>query len=206
VESSTSSDPPKRSRLRADDRRRSLIDAATQVFAELGYRGASTTKIAKAAGVTQPLLYRHFAGKADIYIACLSQAWGDLREAWETALAGEPNPSNWLPLLSLTGMQSINNPEKGALWIRSIGEASDDPNVHDAVAKNLREAHDFLTDAITRAKDKGGIAERVVPSVEAWTFIATGLLLAANNRLGSIEEDDIWALLRVGHERTMRKI
>ena len=52
-----------------DTTRDTLIKTATRVFAELGYYGASTRAIAKAADVNQALIGYHFGGKEDLYQA-----------------------------------------------------------------------------------------------------------------------------------------
>jgi AcrR family transcriptional regulator len=58
-------------RLRADERKAVIIDAASRVFAERGYLGASMERIAAAAGVSAPLIYEHFSSKKELYIALL---------------------------------------------------------------------------------------------------------------------------------------
>lgn len=60
-------------RLKSDDRRESILNAAMQVFAEHGYEGTKTLQIAKAAGVSEALLYRHFSSKRILYRAILRQ-------------------------------------------------------------------------------------------------------------------------------------
>src|SRR5687768_7683292 len=50
-------------RLKAAQRREQLISVATRLFAERGYEATTTAAIAEAAGVTEPILYRHFHNK-----------------------------------------------------------------------------------------------------------------------------------------------
>ena len=85
----------KRCRLPAAERRAALIDAALQVFGERSYGGATTAEIARTAGVSEPILYRHFASKRDLYIACLEAMSSRLREAAESIIAAEPDPREW---------------------------------------------------------------------------------------------------------------
>ena len=54
-------------RLKAPQRREQLIEVATRIFAKWGYSAATTAEIADAAGVTEPILYRHFASKAQMF-------------------------------------------------------------------------------------------------------------------------------------------
>ena len=54
-------------RLPASERRRQLLDVALIAFARDGFRGTSMNRIAEAAGVTKPVLYRHFASKRALF-------------------------------------------------------------------------------------------------------------------------------------------
>ena len=54
-------------KLTGSDRRESIIKAARPLFAQYGFQGASIRKIAKAAGVSEALLYQHFPGKDELY-------------------------------------------------------------------------------------------------------------------------------------------
>ena len=58
-------------RLTAEARRAQLLAVAREVFAEDGYPGAAMEKIAQRAGVTKPVLYQHFEGKKELYLALL---------------------------------------------------------------------------------------------------------------------------------------
>lgn len=57
------------SRLSATDRRQAILSAAAPIFARLGRDGATTKEIARAAGVSEALLYRHFTSKDVLYAA-----------------------------------------------------------------------------------------------------------------------------------------
>jgi AcrR family transcriptional regulator len=61
---------PKR-RLKAEERRAVVLEAAAEVFAERGYLGASIDRIAGKAGISPPVIYRHFGSKKELYIELL---------------------------------------------------------------------------------------------------------------------------------------
>ena len=61
-------------RMRKADRKRQLMHHAKQLFVTLGYQHTTTEKIAQAAGVTEPVLYRHFANKKTLFIEVLNVA------------------------------------------------------------------------------------------------------------------------------------
>lgn len=56
------------------DRRQQLIEVALDVFAQRGFAGATTKEIARAAGVTEAIVFRHFPTKQDLYRAVLNHA------------------------------------------------------------------------------------------------------------------------------------
>ena len=60
-----------RPRLSSDDRRRQLLSHAIALFSRHGFSGTRTKDIAAACGVSEAILYRHFATKEDLYHAIL---------------------------------------------------------------------------------------------------------------------------------------
>jgi len=58
-------------RMKSQDRRAAIVDAAVHLFAEKGFRGATTRELASALGVTEPVLYQHFETKNDLYSAII---------------------------------------------------------------------------------------------------------------------------------------
>jgi AcrR family transcriptional regulator len=79
----------RRKRLTAAARREVIATAATELFAERGYRGTSIEEIAKRSGVTPPVVYDHFASKQDLYRSLLEAHFAGLREVWRQHFTGE---------------------------------------------------------------------------------------------------------------------
>src|ERR1700684_323688 len=67
----TVSEPATHPRMSGEDRRRQLIEIAIDLFSQRGLSGTTTRKIALAAGVTDAIIFRHFATKQDLYAAIL---------------------------------------------------------------------------------------------------------------------------------------
>lgn len=74
-------------RLPAPERRAQILQCALREFAAAGYGATSTRELATAAGVTEPVLYRHFRGKEDLFAAVLADVAERLAIALEAALA-----------------------------------------------------------------------------------------------------------------------
>ena len=73
-------------RLPRRARRAQLLSAALEVFVAQGYHAAAMDDIAERAGVSKPVLYQHFPGKLDLYLALLDQSCDQIISAAGKAL------------------------------------------------------------------------------------------------------------------------
>ncbi|GAA2210010.1 MULTISPECIES: TetR/AcrR family transcriptional regulator [Nonomuraea] len=78
---------PRGTRLPRLARRRQLLSAAQEVFVENGYHAAAMDEIAERAGVSKPVLYQHFPGKLELYLALLDLHVDDMVNRCREALA-----------------------------------------------------------------------------------------------------------------------
>jgi AcrR family transcriptional regulator len=191
----------KTNRLSGPERRAVVVETACRVFSKKSYHGSTTAEIARATGVTEPVLYRHFASKRELYLACLDAVWEQVRELWGKALDAEDDPANWLKAIGKAYLEARAAARIVLvdLWIQALTEAADDPEIRRALQEQVREVHTFVADVIRRAQKAGGIVRDRDPDAEAWIFISLGLLSTIDNRLGSLvgeEFDDIIASRR----------
>src|ERR1700712_5842950 len=75
-------------RLPRSARRKQLLAAAQEVFVANGYHAAAMDDIAERAGVSKPVLYQHFPGKLDLYLALMDTQAEALGDTVAAALAG----------------------------------------------------------------------------------------------------------------------
>jgi AcrR family transcriptional regulator len=75
-------------RMSAEERRESVIRAATKEFARGGYHGTSTEAIARRVGVSQPYLFRLFPSKKAIFLAASERCVEDTIRTFEEASKG----------------------------------------------------------------------------------------------------------------------
>src|SRR2546430_889103 len=75
-------------RMTAAERRETVLDAATKEFAAKGLHGASTDDIARAAGISQPYLFRLFRTKKELYLATVERSVAELYEVFAEAGRG----------------------------------------------------------------------------------------------------------------------
>ncbi|RJK98068.1 TetR/AcrR family transcriptional regulator [Vallicoccus soli] len=76
-----------RARLSRPERREQLLQAAQEVFVAQGYHAAAMDDIAERAGVSKPVLYQHFPGKLELYLALLDVHIGALMGEVRAALS-----------------------------------------------------------------------------------------------------------------------
>jgi AcrR family transcriptional regulator len=178
-----------RRRLTADARRQAVLDTACRVFSRSSYRGATTAEIAREAGISEPILYRHFGSKRDLYLACLDEAWGSFRLVCEDAIAADPDKC--LGAIADAYMAQGKKIRVIDLWIQALNEASGDEVIAAAVREQIRGVRDFFADVIRDGQGRGVIQADRDPVAEAWIFVAGGLLVTIDSRLGGLLGDDL---------------
>lgn len=72
---------PQKRRLPPAQRREQILAAATRAFAQDGYAATGLEDVARQAGVTRAIVYRHFASKADLYVTVLDRVLHRLVQA-----------------------------------------------------------------------------------------------------------------------------
>lgn len=82
-----------RTRLKKQERRQILLEQSARLFGERGYRKTEIEQIARACGVTKPVIYKHFpGGKAELFMAVLDQHISKLMQVLWEAMASSTDP------------------------------------------------------------------------------------------------------------------
>jgi AcrR family transcriptional regulator len=166
-----------------------VLDTACRIFSQSSYRGATTAEIAREAGITEPILYRHFGSKRELYLACLDEAWRVFRLAAEEAMA--ENPAGCFGAIIDAYMAKRSKLRLVDLWIQALVEAADDPVIAKALRKQIREVHDFFADVVRHGQKLGVLNPDRDPAAEAWIFVGGGLLATIDSRLGGLLGADL---------------
>ena len=169
-----------------------MLDTACRVFGRCSYRGATTAEIAREAGVTEPILYRHFDSKRALYLACVDETWERVRAAWEETLARESDPRNWLPGMGRAfAAFKDQRAALAGLWAQALAEAGDEPELRKHLRRHVRDIHEYVTGVIERSQALEAIPPDRDARAEAWIFIAIGLMSTIGGRLGCLAADDL---------------
>jgi AcrR family transcriptional regulator len=186
-------------RLSAAERRSAIIDAGLRVFSEGSYAGATTAEIAREAGVSEPLLYRHFASKRALYFACLDEAWGRIRSKLEARM-DELGPAEAWRSMRESAMREMKT-LLPSLWMQAITEAGEDAEIRRFVRGHMREVHDFFAGCLGRVQASGAIPPDRNVDAEAWIFIGGSLLVSIADRLGGPLTAEDFAAIKAERQR-----
>src|SRR5439155_16607920 len=132
-------------RMAAAGRRAHLLETAARVFVEGSYRGTTTAEIARAAGISEPIIYRHFASKRDLYLATLEYVWEKARAGWEQTIANSSDACAAVEAIG-KGQHSVRSAklQLAELWVQALREASEDAELRKHLRSHMREVHDFV--------------------------------------------------------------
>ena len=183
-------------RMAAAGRRAHLLETAARVFVEGSYRGTTTAEIARAAGISEPIIYRHFASKRDLYLAALEYVWEQARAGWEQAVAASPDDACAAVEAIGKGQLSVRSAklQLAELWVQALGEASEDPELRKALRKHMREVHDFVAGLIRNGQAQGMIVAERDADAEAWIMLAGGILGMVGRRVGLLDDEELAAI------------
>jgi AcrR family transcriptional regulator len=162
-------------RMRKADRKRQLLDHAKQLFVTLGYQNTTTEKIAQSAGVSEPVLYRHFENKKALFLEVLQQ----IREAtllrWRTETAGLTDPLT--KLHAITDMYLGTTREQARefrIMHRTLIE-TDDVEIASFLRAFYLDNETLLAEVIAEGQQAGVFRRSLDPRVGAWELIRTAL-------------------------------
>jgi len=143
----TSAASPRGTRLPRLARRRQLLDAAMEVFVARGYHAAAMDEIAERAGVSKPVLYQHFPGKQELYLALLDESVESLLDAVRTALRST-NDNRQRVSATFGAYFEYVAEHRGTFRLVFESDFTNDPAVRERLDKADRECSDMVSQVI----------------------------------------------------------
>jgi len=175
---------PTQARLPAAERRAAIVAAALEVFGNGSYARSTTAEIARVAGVSEPIIYRHFPSKKELWFASLDEAWSQLRTRIEHKMV--PLADDETGAASSVPRGPWSDPLLPHLWVQGVTEAGDDEEMQAYLRAHVREVHDFVAAGIRAGQAGGTVPADRDADAEAWIFLAGGLLRSFADRLGGL--------------------
>jgi AcrR family transcriptional regulator len=154
----TATEPTKRRRPR--DRKQQILSAAAELFDQNGFHNVTMSELARQVGITAGALYRHFASKAELLDAVLTDLFDRVYASGSEALSLEE-------MMDLRAQVAADHPMLGTLWSRESRHL--EPAARKRHADRLRRESRFYSDALI--KERPDLSESAA-TILAWSMLS----------------------------------
>ncbi len=174
---------PRGGRLPRRERRAQLLDSALEVFVAHGYHSAAMDDIAERAGVSKPVLYQHFPGKLDLYLALLDASCDTIIDNCRLALESTQDNKQRVAATMDAFFAYVAN-DTGAFRLVFESDLTNEPAVREHVERVTTECADLIAHVISDDTGLPDQASRLLAvslvgmaqvSARFWLIDASGL-------------------------------
>ena len=138
---------PATTRLPRPARRRQLLGAAQEVFVAQGYHAAAMDEIAERAGVSKPVLYQHFPGKLELYLALLDESADELVKIVSEALSSTTDNKQRVPATFQAFFDFVSGSGE-AFRLVFESDLSNEPAVRERLDHTMRDCAEMISQFI----------------------------------------------------------
>jgi TetR/AcrR family transcriptional regulator len=164
--------PASRKRLKAEERRSQLLRIAKALFSECGFENTTTKAIAAAAGVSEAIIFRHFASKEELYANILDHKADEIGiKTWGSELHNFAECEDD-EALALSVMKHILEADRQDPQFRKLmlQAALSKHRLHKITAQRLLPLQRFLCSYI-RKRQKQGAFQKCDPKLAAHAIV-----------------------------------
>ena len=172
-------------RMAGEERRSQILAVAVSLFSDRGFRGTTTKEIAQAAGVSEAMVFRHFANKEELYAAILDYKVCSGEKFDPNQLAADAiGRKDDRAVFESLALEALNHYEKDPEFQRLL--------LHSALEKHqlaqiffnefVRPVYEFLGRYI-RERQRDGAFVEVDPTIVVRCFLGMVLHHSLNNNL-----------------------
>ena len=194
---------PIAARMAGDERRMQILRCAVSLFSQRGFRGTTTKEIAQAAGISEAMVFRHFATKQELYTAildhkaCSGTAFSPC-DIVAKAVAGKDDRAVFEQL----AFNVLNVHEDDKEFLRLLLHSALEG--HELAAmfwdRNVRPAYEFLGSYV-RARQREGAMIEIDSTVVVRAFVGMVIHHSLNNTLW----DQKRTVLKISNEEAARQ-
>jgi AcrR family transcriptional regulator len=163
----------RRSRLSAEERRASIVAAATEVFSEVGYQRGTMSEVARRVGVSEPVIFQNFGSKAAVFAAVLDEAAMRIIAAMHERVDADRSVGAWLAeLLAPEHLSRHHARDPHAVLFADAMSHATEPAVVEAIRRAHRTVARTVTDLLAHGQADGDIRRDLDPETGAWWLIS----------------------------------
>jgi AcrR family transcriptional regulator len=168
----------RRTRLTAGQRRETILEAATEVFAASGYRAGKVSDVAARIGVTEPVVFQNFGSKAALFAAVLDRLADDVRASLDDLAGHYDSVARLLthivspPDGAAPHGPAAHRPKSHRALFADAAVLIADPEAGEATARVAQIVADHLADLVRRGQADGSVRGDVNPAAAAWLILS----------------------------------
>jgi AcrR family transcriptional regulator len=143
-------------RLSGEERRQQIVEAAIDLFSRKGFRGTTTREIAEAAGISEAMIFKHFATKQELYSAII-EAKSETEEPLASAAKAASRKDDQGVFRSV-GLKMMEQTERDPSLMRLLlFSALEGHELSDIFFESrVKRLHEFLSSYIRTRIEEGG--------------------------------------------------
>ena len=165
--------PPRRTRLTAERRRESILNAATEVFAAAGYRAAKVSDVAARIGVSEPVIFQNFGSKEALYAAVLDRVARSITGELQAQADQHGSAAEVLAhVLSPSRASGRHGPGAHGMLFGDAATLLADPGLPESARMTARSLSGHLADLVRRGQADGSIRADADPAAAAWMLLS----------------------------------
>jgi AcrR family transcriptional regulator len=172
-------------RMAGDERRTQILQIAMRLFSHRGFRGTTTREIAVAAGVSEAMVFRHFATKEDLYAAILDHkaCAGGLQDPREL-VAADMSRRDDRAVFEKLAVALMDHHEQDTEFLRLLTHSALEGHQLAEMFwdRNVRSMYEFLSTYI-RERQREGALRDIEPAIVVRAFISMIIHHSLNNTL-----------------------
>jgi AcrR family transcriptional regulator len=186
---------PRGVRLPRRERRAQLLSSALEVFVAQGYHAAAMDDIAERAGVSKPVLYQHFPGKLELYLAILDAACDSIIANCRTALESTQDNKQRVAA-AIDAFYGYVAHDTGAFRIVFESDLTNEPAVRGHVDRVTTECADMIAAVIHDDTGLPDPASRLLAvSLVGMAQVSARFWLTNEEGLGALTREQATALV-----------
>ena len=144
-----------RERLSGEERRRQIVETAVDLFSRKGFRGTTTREIAEAAGISEAMIFKHFATKRELYSAII-----EVKSETEELLASAAKAARGkhdAEVLRAVGLKMLEQTERDPSLMRLLLFSALEGHELSEIffESRVRRLHEFLSSYIRKRVEEG---------------------------------------------------
>lgn len=145
------------------------------MFADRGYDATTTASIAEAAGITEPVLYRHFDSKKEMFRVILTEGTAKMAAYWQDVIGGIDDPAEQFRRMAECFQEHLAATNVQHQIVLSAMATNRDPEIRQLLSQHYATFADLITQLIRRGQEAGAFRTDIDSVAAAWVLVDLGI-------------------------------